>query len=99
MQHDKARAIGEKIGERSSNRCEYEAAVGIRLDLRLIADRLLVIAAGGGIADTEARLALADLQILDRRRLGAPVPVADEIGDAAQNLAAAIADIAQRPIV
>ena len=99
MQDGEAGAVGEEVGRWRAGDGEVQRALGTRFDLRHIVQALGPVLGGGGIADGEAVLALPDLQVVDGGRIGAPVLVAHQIGDAAQHLGPAIADVAQRAIV
>src|SRR5262245_29421767 len=95
MQYNKAGPIGEEVRKRRSFGRKRQCTVTPCVDLGGVADRLIFILAGGLITDRKAIFELADLQVLDCRSIGAPVLVADDKRNSAQDFFTVIADVAQ----
>src|SRR5882724_5998961 len=94
MQHHKAGPIGEEVRKWRSFGRKLQCSIAPCVDFGGIADRLILVVADGIITDGKAILALADVQVLDCRSIGAPVLVADDKGNSAQDLFTVIADVA-----
>ena len=99
MQHDEAGPVGREVAMRRGDSGEIQAAVGQSRDRREIADAAMLVAAARPVGNPEAVGALAHHELVDNRRIGAPVLVAHQEGDGAQHLDLAETDIAQCAIV
>src|SRR4029077_7167582 len=92
-------SVGEDVRLGLGDRFELKRSVALAAYSRVIDKLLLGVRTGGAIADGELAGTLADLQVVDLRRVGAPVFVANEKGDGANHLGPTEADIAQRAVL
>ena len=99
MQHDEAGPVSDDIGVGQSHGFESQRAVARSEDARLIGEALLRIGADGSIGNAEAVGSFLDPEVVDLRRIRAPILIADQEGDAAQDLDAGECDIAQLPTI
>jgi hypothetical protein len=94
MQNHKIGSISEEVRKRRSFGRKLQNSITLCLDFSGIADRLILVSACGLISDDKTMLALADFQVLDCGSIGAPVFVADDIGNSTQDFFTVIADVA-----
>jgi hypothetical protein len=95
MKDDEPRAVGHEVGERAAVSLEAQGAVGAPGDGGAVAQLLARVLAGRLVAHREVVRALTDLEVLDDRAVGRPVPIAHEERYGTQNLDAAVADVAK----
>ncbi len=95
MQDDEAGPVGDKVADRPRARLEGKLAVRSSLDPRPIAKLLARILADRLVADLEVVRPLADLEVQDRRVVGAPFLVADDERDRPNRLLIADPDGAE----
>jgi hypothetical protein len=94
VQDGKARPVREEIADRASLAPEDEIAIGGARDLRRIAEFLRAILGDRIVGDPEAGVTLRDREIGDLRIVGAPISVANNVGNRAEQLDAVPADVA-----
>ena len=95
VQDHEARPVREEVRLGGPGPFEAQGAVRTAGDARAIDEALLPVAAGCRVGDGEAIAGLLDREVPDLRVEGAPVPVAHHVGDRADRLASAVADVAQ----
>ena len=95
VKHDEARARGQEISVGDGLTEELEAAVGAAFNTSGVADRLAAAAAGRAVTHAETVCALVDDEVRQHWNVSAPVFVAHEEGDCAQDLDACDAQVAQ----
>src|SRR4029077_9109487 len=77
VKHDESGSVGEDVRLGLGDRFELKRSVALAAYSRVIDKLLLGVRTGGAIADGELAGTLADLQVVDLRRVGAPVFVAN----------------------
>ena len=95
MQHGEAGAVGQESAIRDGTRRKSQLPIGRAVDLGLVAERTLGVGAACLIGYGKIIAPLADLQIADLGREGAPVLVAHQEGDGAQDFDIVDPDVAQ----
>ena len=99
MQHDKTSPVGHEVGLGHGDRGEDEGAVARACDARLEGEPLSGVRANRAIGDRETFGSLLNVEIFDLRRIGAPILVAHQKRDAAQDFDAAVAHVAQLAVL
>ena len=95
VQHDEAGPVGHQFAQGLALDVERQPSAAIASNARPIAHPLFGIAAGGGVRNGKAGIALLDDEPFDARRERSPIAVADDEADGSDGLDTAQPDVAE----